>query len=208
MDTVDKIVIGENHIKYYDEILKITNISRTWIFRFQNIEKKKFEEEKLAYKNDKERYEETEARKKKNYIRNILIGAFISLIVSIFGFLFKSFGIAILFLFLAGGWVYMALGINQKKATFPYPPPVERMCPDKFGLSIEMNSGHSVTFTAIDDGGLRALRELQSKIENADMHKDKIIFNLNDYNISVENNEGVINTGDYANNIYQKEGNI
>ena len=75
MANVNNVVIGENRIKYYDEILKISNISRTWVFRFQNVEKRKFEEEKRAYKNAKTQYEENEARKKKESIRNILIGA-------------------------------------------------------------------------------------------------------------------------------------
>ena len=75
------------------------------------------------------------------------------------------------------------------------------MIPDKFGLGIEMNSGHKVTFTAIGDDGVRALRKLQNDIEDAGVHKDIIYFNMNDYNISVENNDGVINTGDFANNI-------
>jgi len=29
---------------------------------------------------------------------------------------------------------------------------------------------------------------------------------MNDYNITVENNDGIINTGDYANNLFQDGG--
>lgn len=201
MASMNSVVIGENRIKYYDEILKISNISRTWIFRFQNIEKKKFEDEKLAYKNAKAQYEEREARKKQESIRNILIGASISLLISVLSFLSKSAAIGFLCLCIAGVLAYVAFGINQKKIMFPYSPPSEKMFPDKFGLGIEMNSGHRVIFTAIGDDGVRALRELQNDIEDAGIHKDIIYFNMNDYNISVENNDGIINTGDFANNI-------
>ena len=36
---INNVVIGDNRVKFYNEILKISNISRTWIFRFQNVEK-------------------------------------------------------------------------------------------------------------------------------------------------------------------------
>ncbi|MEY8333912.1 hypothetical protein AALB53_12515 [Lachnospiraceae bacterium 47-T17] len=71
-------------------------------------------------------------------------------------------------------------------------------------LGIEMNSGHSVYFTATGDDGVKALKKLQDEIEDADMHQDMIYFNMNDYNISVRNNDGIINTGDFTNNAYQK----
>lgn len=200
----NEVVIGENRIKYYDEILKISNISRTWVFRFQNVEKRKFEEQKLAYKNAKTRYEESEARKKKESMRNILIGAAISFFISLLGFSMKSVALGFLCLCITGLLAYVAFGVNKREIIYPYPPPIERMFPDKFGLGIEMNSGHKVTFTAIGDDGVKALRKLQNDIEEADVHKDIIYFNMNDYNINVENNDGVINTGDFANNIYQK----
>lgn len=89
---------------------------------------------------------------------------------------------------------------------YPKLPPKERPFPDKFGLGIEMNSGYMTTFTAIGDDGVRALRELQNEIDNADIHMSPTIFNMNDYNVTVENNEGVISTGDYAKNtMYETE---
>lgn len=201
MANVNNVVIGENRIKYYDEILKISNISRTWVFRFQNVEKRKFEEEKRAYKNAKTQYEENEARKKKESIRNILIGAAIFLFISLLCFSAKSAAVGFLCLCITGVLAYVAYRVYKREINYPYSPPAERMIPDKFGLGIEMNSGHKVTFTAIGDDGVRALRKLQNDIEDAGVHKDIIYFNMNDYNISVENNDGVINTGDFANNI-------
>ena len=201
MASVNNVVIGENRIKYYDEILKISNISRTWVFRFQNIEKRKFEEEKRAYQNAKTQYEKCEAQKKRDSIRNLLIGAAISLFISLSGFSAKSAVAGFLFLCVTGILAYLAFGVYKREINYPYPPPAERMIPDKFGLGIEMNSGHKITFTAIGDDGVMALRKLQNDIEDADVHKGIIYFNMNDYNISVENNDGVINTGDFANNI-------
>lgn len=200
------VVIGENRIKYYDEVLRISNISRTWVFKFDNIEKRKFEEQKLAYKNAKTKYETRETQKKKESMRNIFIGATLSLFVSVLGFLFNSIVIGLLCLCTTVVFAFAALREYKRKIIFPYEPPAEKMFPDKFGLGIEMNSGYQTIFTAIGDDGVAALRELQNDIEDADVHKDIIYFNMNDYNISVEKNDGVISTGDFANNIYQKDG--
>ncbi len=204
INNINNVVIGENHIKYYNEILKISNISRTWIFKFKNVEKKKFEEEKLAYKNAKAQYEESETRKKKSSIKDSRIHAIISLSISLLALMLGLIPAVLLFLYIAGFFVYKAFKEHKREIIYPYSPPTERSFPDKFGLGIEMNSGHKVTFTAIGDDGVKALRKLQDDIEDADVHKDIIYFNMNDYNISVENNDGVINTGDFANNIYQK----
>ena len=206
MANINNVVIGENRIRYFDEILKISNISRTWVFKYQNIEKKKYEEQKLAYKNAKTKYEVRQTQKKKDSIRNILIGATISLIVSFLVFSFSSVGVGLWCLCITGVLVYMAFREYKKEITYPYQPPTEKMFPDKFGLGIEMNSGYIATFIAIGDEGMTALKKLQNDIEDADIHKDIIYFNMNDYNISVENNDGVINTGDFANNIYKEEG--
>ncbi len=203
---MSNVEIGENRIKYYDEILKISNISRTWIFRFQNVEKKKFEELKLAYKNARAQYEERESQNKRESIRNFLIGTVIFLFISLLGFSLGSVAIGFLGLCIGGVFVYMVFGAYKREIKYPYSPPTEKMFPDKFGLGIEMNSGHKVTFTAVGDDGVKALRKLQNDIEDAGVHKDIINFNMNDYNISVENNDGIINTGDFANNMFQKEG--
>ena len=200
MANENSVVIGENCIKFYNEVLKISNISRTWIFRFQNIEKKKFEEQKRAYENAKIQYERSEAQKKKDSMRNILIGIAVSLVISVIGFSSESAAGGLLFLCIAGILGYVAFGIYKRDTAYPYAPPAERMFPEKFGLGIEMNSGYTATFTAIGDDGVKALSELQDNIADADVRKDVICLNLNEYNISVENNEGIINTGDFASN--------
>lgn len=206
MADINKVMIEENRIRYNSEVLKVSNISRTWIFKYQNIEKRKFEEEKLAYQNAKAQYEANEAQKKKENVRKLIMGAVIAFIVSLLGFSSGAAGAGVLCLCITGGLAYLAYSLSNKENSYPYPAPTEKMFPDKFGLGIEMNSGYRVIFTAIGNNGVTGLRKLQNDIEEADVHKGLSIFNMNDYNISVENNDGIINTGDFANNDYQKKG--
>lgn len=200
------IEIGDNHIKYYNEILKISNISRTWIFRFQNIEKRNFEKAVLAYEEAKDRYEENKSIERKESIRNNVLAILVLFLFAIFAFSSKSTVIGFLLLGILGFFAYRVYQAYNMDIEYPKLPPKERPFPDKFGLGIEMNSGYMTTFTAIGDDGARALRELQNEIDNADIHMSPTIFNMNDYNVTVENNEGVISTGDYAKNtMYETE---
>lgn len=199
------VEIGNNHLKFHNEILKISNISRTWIFKFQNIEKKKYEQEKQAFEDAKARYEQDETRKNKDTVRNILIAAAITFLISIVAFSSRSIVLGILFLFITVILAYVAYQIYQRHPYYPYSSPKERHFPDKYGLGIEMNSGYVVTFAAIGDNGRQALKDLQKNIEEADDNKN-IYFNLNENNITVESNDGIINTGDYAINSYQGKG--
>lgn len=63
-----------------------------------------------------------------------------------------------------------------------------------------MNSGYSVYFTAVENNGLLALRNLQQDINNADTQQGITVFNMNDNRVSVENNEGIISTGQQSDN--------
>ncbi len=58
------IEIDKNSICYGNEVLKISNISRTWIFKFENKEKKAYEMSKVKYEVAKENYELREKYKK------------------------------------------------------------------------------------------------------------------------------------------------
>lgn len=200
------VVIGHNHIKYYDEILKISNISRTWIFLFQNIEKKQFEKAMQVYEENKALYEASEILKNKKSLRNNLICTVIFVVLLFLSIKAKYDLGVFIFLCLIGVFSILAFVAALKDIdTYPQSPPQEDFFPDKYGLGIEMNSGHIVTFSAIGDEGVEALRKLQNNIEEADVHKNIIYFNLNENNIIVENNDGIINTGDYANNSYQRD---
>ena len=206
------VVIGNNHIKFYNEVLKISNITRTWVFRYQNIEKKKFEEEKRIYEKNKAQYEHDETQNKNKYLAGFIIGAVVSLFITFTAFSSRSIVTGIFFLCLTGFLSYIAYRIYNKEILYPGMPPTEREFPDKFGLGIEMNSGYKITFTAIGKEGVKALKKLQHDIEAAD-ENDKsnniIYFNLNENNVTVENNDGIINTGDYANNVINvKEHNL
>lgn len=199
------VIIGDNHVKFHNEILKISNITRTWVFKFQNIEKRKFEQEKQAYENAKARFEQDETQKNKETIRKVLIAAAILLLISIIAFSSRSIAIGILFLCITGILAYVAYQIYQRKPYYPYSPPTERAFPDKYGLGIEMSSGYVITFAAIGDDGNQALKNLQNNIEDADINNNIIYFNLNENNVTVEKNDGYINIGDYANNIFNRK---
>lgn len=208
VDNIDNIVvIGNNHIKFYNDVLKISNITRTWIFRFQNIEKLKFEEAKRIYEKNKAQYEYDETQKKNKSLVGTFIGAIISLFFTVAALSFRSIATGIFFLCITGILSYISYRIYSKEILYPGSTPAERAFPDKFGLGIEMNSGYKVTFTAIGSDGIQALKKLQNNIEDADENRKNIIcFNLNENKINIENNEGIINAGDFANNILtQKE---
>ena len=204
MTNLNKVIIGDNRIKFYDEILKVSNISRTWVFKYQNIEKRKFQEQVQVYQKAKAQYEANETQKKKESIRNALVGAVIFLLIAMFCS-FISGAAGFLFLCITGICIYAAFMLYKEEIIYPFGPPVEKSFPDKFGLGIQMNSGHTVTFTAIGKDGVDALRDLQNKIEEADVNKGIIYFNLGDNNITLENKDCIISTGDFANNVYHKE---
>lgn len=206
MDNINNVIIGNNLIRYQNETLKVSNISRTWIFRFQNVEKRRYEEEKMAYNSEKARYERDETQKKRIYIRNILFAVTIFTLIFIICLFNGVIPISLVCLCIAGILAFAAYQIHNSGIKYPFPPPIEKNFPDKYGLGIEMNSGYKAIFAAIGDEGVRALRKLQNDIEDADANKNIIHFNMNDYNITVENNDGIINTGDYANNLFQKGG--
>jgi len=203
------IEIGKNWIRYYSEELKISNISRTWIFKFQNKERKAYENAMRNYEDEKRRYLETENRKKQDNIRNYTFAAVVIVIISIFIFsLSQSILPVLASLVGAGIFGYMAYLSKNKSVVFEVAPPVEKLFPDKFGLGIEMNTGYHAIFTAIGDDGKRSLGELQKKISDADMQKEITNFNMYDNRITVENMEGIVSVGENAENtiINKKDG--
>lgn len=198
------IEIGDNHIKYNNEILKISNISRTWIFRFENVERIRYERAVSAYEEAKAQYERSETIARNTSIRNNVIIAFVLLLISIFAFSSNFVGIGALLLGTLCIFIYLAFRAYNRDIEYPKSPPKARPFPNKYGLSIEMNSGYITTFAAIGDDGINALGILQSEIDNADIHMAPTVFNMNDFNVTVENNEGIISAGDYAKNIIYK----
>lgn len=197
------IEIGKNYMRYNDEILKISNISRTWIFRFQNRERIAYQNAKQAYEEAKQRYIKRETDQKNETKKKYIIATVIIFLVSMFSFsLSASFGMMLFVVAAICG--YMAYRTAQKNIVYDVPPPQEQPFPDKYGLGIEMNSNYSVFFTAVGYDGVRSLRKLQEEINDADTQGETTVFNMNENHISVENNEGIISTGDNADNTLEE----
>jgi len=92
---------------------------------------------------------------------------------------------------------YIAVKTYKKDINYDEEPPVEKKVPNKFGLGIQMNSGYLTIFTAEGAEGVRALKQLQNDIKDADIHNEKTVFNMNEYNVKVEGDvEGIVNFGD------------
>ncbi len=201
------IEIGKNCIRYFDEALKISNISRTYIIKYQNKERKAFEDAKIAYEIEKERYEAEELRKVKEKSRNYTIATVALILLSLIFFSSRATSLGVVLLFVGGACGYLAYQEANKSVSYNVTPPKERPFPDKYGLCIEMNSSYSVTFTAIGSDGHQALRQLQNEINDADEQHETTIFNMIDNRITVENNDGIISTGDnVANTVKEREG--
>ena len=200
------IKIGNNSIQFHDKIFKLSNMTRSWIFRFQNIEKQKFEKAKREYEKAKAHYEAEKTRKRDENTRNYIIFAMALGFSALLVFnLTTAFGLMLLIA--AGICGYMAYRAKMENVSYPFDPPLEKSFPDKFGLGIEMNSGYFEVFTAIGEDGVIALRELQKGIDKADKQQGITIFNMNDNRVTVENDitvesndGGIISTGDYSDN--------
>ena len=176
MRNINNIEIDKNSICYGDEVLKISNISRMYIFRFQNVKKKEYDREKQRYEDLKRYYEVREHNKKKLEIRNYSIAC---ILIGIFSFC-----------------VLETIKTYRRKIKYDQEPPEEKFFPEKFGLGIQMNSGYYAVFAAEGTEGRDALRKLQEDIKNADVHNEKTVFNMNKYNVQVEGDiDGIVNLG-------------
>ena len=209
----DSIEIGGNCIRFANNVLKISNISRTWVFQFLNRDKIAHEKEKLAYENARTNYVAHETYKKNTKRNNFIAAAFIFFIISSACFLIAKtmkvmppVPIGIVFLILALILGYSAYKTGKKPIIYDVPPPSDKPLPEKYGLGIQMNSAHCTYFTAIGLQGLQELRKLQEDINNEELQREGITINLTENNIKIEDNQGIISTGDNANNhIEQKE---
>lgn len=198
------IEIDKNSICYRNEVLNISNISRTWIFKFENKEKKAYEVAKEKYELLKLNHESYEKYKKKSDIKKYSI---MCILVGIFAIhlsrttLYGLWALAISIIF-----GFLAVKSYKKDIKYDKEPPVEKKVPNKFGLGIQMNSGYVTIFTAEGKEGVVALRKLQEDIKNVDIHNGKTVFNMNEYNVKVEGDvDGIVNFGDDNININNGE---
>lgn len=198
------IEIDKNSICYGNEILKISNISRTWIFRFQNKEKKAHDIEKLKYEEAKKQYESMEQWNKNSWIKRYTIACIITGIFSIYLLETTLWGLLLSAISAICG--FLAVKKYRKDIKYDKAPPEEKEFPNKFGLGIEMNSGYVAIFAAEGEKGVHALKKLQNDIKDADAHNAKTIFNMNEYNVKVEGDvEGIVNFGDDSVNVNQNK---
>lgn len=92
---------------------------------------------------------------------------------------------------------------SRKKVVYNRKPPEKGDFPENYGLVIEMNSGQSVIFKALDEIGKENLRTFRDNINDAAQQQPSV-FNLTEHHIQVEKNEGAIVIGDE--NIVNGEG--
>ncbi len=194
-----------NYINYFDEYIKISNISRTLIYKYENREKEAYDRAVMAYEENKRRFMMDEMRKKKEKIFHLNSAMVFLFLISLFCFSLDIFaGMIVLIGSVVCG--YLAYYLKKKPITYSVSPPKRGSFPDKYGLSIELNSGSSIVFTAIGKDGVKALRDLQKKIYESDERHEIINFNMNEYHVTAESNDGIINVGDTVNSTYNKEG--
>lgn len=189
------IEIDKDNICYGSEVLKISNISRTWVFRFQNKEKKAYESEVMKYEIIKRNYEIKEKYKKKEDVKKYSVLCILTALFAINILRVNILGLLFLAISVACGFI--AFKKYKKDIKYDQEPPVKKEFKNKFGLGIEMNSGYVVVFAADGKEGEKALKKLQNDIKNAYTHSEKTVFNMNEYNVKVEGDiDGIINLGD------------
>lgn len=189
------IEIDKNSICYKNEVLKISNISRTWIFKFQNREKRAYETAKVDYELKKRDYESFEKYKKRTEVKKYTMAGIVVGLFSIYLLYSTLWGLLGLAISISCGFI--AFKKYKKEIKYDKTPPEKREFPDKYGLGIQMNSGYVAVFAAEGKKGEEALKKLQEDIKDADVHQEKTIFNMNEYNVKVEGDiDGIVNLGD------------
>ncbi len=213
MPAANEIQIDGHCIRYGDDIIRVSNISRMYIVQFFNRDRKKYQDALKKYKEDKKIYEAIESNKKAARLRNSVITAALFLILTIVIFQasarfadLKSLPIwGMLCIGISAVCILIAVLTFRKQIVYGVEPPEEKPFPDRHGLFIEMNSGRSAVFTALDEIGKQALRALRDNINEAAFRQTSIVFNMTENHIQLEHNEGIISVGDNASNIMKWE---
>lgn len=179
-----------------------------YIKKFYNKKKHDYENNLKEYYANKNFFESTEKRKKRNRIITLVFLSVLFLFITIV--CFSSQGISSL---QVAGFVFSILVLIcvaaviitiKKKVEYKQAPPVSEPFPDTHGLFIEMNSGYSVVFTAVDNLGRESLRQLRDRINDADVLQTSTVFNMVENHVNVESNEGIISLGDNSNNLMMR----
>lgn len=202
---LNEIEISGDSVQYGDAIIRTANISRMYIVKFFNQRRKQYQEDLAHYEDRKRIYEIVEKRQKTTKVR-ICAGA--AIVLALLAFLIwrnaagretaqTSTAICIGAAVICG---LIALFAAQKDITYNEQPPEEEAFPDRHGLFIELNSGRNVIFAAEDEMGKQSLRVLRDMINDAIRKQNAAVFNMTENHISVENNDGIISTGNDAKN--------
>lgn len=202
---LNEIKISGDSVQYGDAIIRTANISRMYIVKFFNQRRKQYLDELAQYEDRKRIYEIVEEKQKNTKVR---ICACAAIVLALFAFLIwrsaagreaaqTSMVICIGTAVLCG---LIALFAAQKDTTYHEQPPMEEAFPDRHGLFIELNSGKNVIFAAEDEIGKQSLRVLRDMINDAVREKNTAVFHMTENHISVENNDGIISTGNDAEN--------
>jgi len=185
MSDKDKIAIGNNSISYYDEVLKISNISRTSIVIYENKDYQKA----IKHHDDKKQAHD---KKQNDLFLAFCGGTLLTLFISVVSFLNSSTVFGFILLITTGICGFFAY--HAKHTDFKDKRPKRSDYPERYGLCVNMNSSYSSYFTASGEDGLVALRELQKLIDEADERNDTIVYQ--DNRVNIENKDGVLNIGD------------
>ncbi len=208
MPAANEIQIDGHCIRYGDDIILVSNISRMYIIQFFNRERKEYQDALKKYEERKKIYEAIENSKKTSRLRNSIIAAVLFLILTTVAFriaerftelqplrLWGMFCLGI-----AAICILIAIITFRKKIVYDVEPPEEKPFPDRHGLFIEMNSGRATVFTALDEVGKQALRILRDSINEAVLQQTSIVFNMTENHIQLESNDGFISVGNDAHN--------
>lgn len=203
---LNEIKISGDSVQFRDTIIRTANISRMYIVKFFNQRRKQYLDDLAQYEDRKRIYEIVEKRQKTTKVRICTCAA---IVLVLFAFLLWRNAAgreaaqtpSVICIGAAVFCALIALFAAQKDVTYHEQPPTEEAFPDKHGLFIELNSGKNVIFAAEDEPGKQSLRVLRDMINDAAQKQNTVVFNMTENHISVENNDGIISTGNDAENV-------
>ncbi len=214
MSATNEVRIDRDSVRYGDDIIRVSNISRMYMIQFFNRKKKKYEDDLKKYEDGKRIYEILEKNRKNSRLCIFIIAAICLFLLGIF--FLRQTGHAVeqnmtvktagMFCVGIGAVCVLAAILTAgKKIVYNHEPPEKGDFPENYGLVIEMNSGQSVIFKALDEIGKENLRTFRDNINDA-AQQQPFTFNLTEHHIQMETNEGAIVIGDNAQHIVNQEG--
>lgn len=84
MSVTNEVRIDRDSVRYGDDIIRVSNISRMYIIKFFNRKRKKYEDDLKKYENDKRIYEILETNRKNSRLWIFIIAAICLFLLGIF----------------------------------------------------------------------------------------------------------------------------